>query len=73
LGTKIEVMMNHKVNCIHTDGYGFCNKKPKKLRLFKQRCVEYGQFTQSCDIADRLPRPMAPPTPPRPLGLPRNK
>ena len=51
------------VNCKHADGWGFCNKKPKRFfGLFKQPCPEVE--LNVCTIAERFKRPlMAPPAP----------
>lgn len=49
--------MFFNVNCVQCDRHGRCNKKPKVLRVFKRSCVEYGMMTETCDIAERYPRP----------------
>ena len=46
-------MIIFNINCKQYDKYGFCNKKPRKLFIFKQECVEITEFGKYCEIAER--------------------
>ena len=52
------------INCKHKDGYGNCNKKPRVFfGLFKASCPEIDG--DICKLAERFPKPMASPPPPK--------
>lgn len=61
--------MIKKINCKHYNDYGHCNIKKKRLFGFlwkvKMRCVEYYKLGYFCNLAERYPKPIAPPPPPR--------
>jgi hypothetical protein len=44
--------MIQSINCTHYDGYGYCEKKPKKFKIFYRRCEEIWSG-KICLIADR--------------------